>query len=234
MPPGGWYRMHRGWMDDPLFARDAFSRAQAWVWLIESAAYEPHDQWFNGHKIPLDRGEFVTSERTLCDAWKWDRQRIRTFLKHLETDKKLTRQLTSGLTKISICNYDKYQSDQPTGKPTDQPTTNPRLTQDKPTTEEGKEREEGKEIKNPTTDARYAFFGRVIKLVPNDLEQWRRVYHSIPDLEAELTALDAWLVGQNEKKRAGWFHTVSGALNRRHQENLASRQADEKTPVIGI
>ena len=72
----------------------------------------------------------------------------------------------------------------------------------------------------------YAFQGAVIRLTGKDLDQWAQTYHAIPDLRAELTSLDAWLTGQPPDKRNRLFHTVSGCLNRKHQEATASRAAN--------
>jgi hypothetical protein len=82
-------------------------------------------------------------------------------------------------------------------------------------TERKKERGGGK----PPTS--YAFFGRVIRLKPNDLDRWRRTYHSIADMDAELTTLDAWWETQPAERRKNWFHPTVGMLNRKHQENLS-------------
>lgn len=71
-------------------------------------------------------------------------------------------------------------------------------------------------------DRPYAFKGRIIRLVDTDLARWRKAYHTIPDLDAELMSLDAWLAAQPEEKQAKWFHVCGGALNRKHQETLAS------------
>lgn len=91
--------------------------------------------------------------------------------------------------------------------------------------EEEKEEEKGSARKR-TPAAGYAFSGKVIRLNAEDLATWRRTYHAITDIEAELTSLDAWLTGQPEAKRKAWFHTASGSLNRKHQELLtAARQA---------
>lgn len=81
----------------------------------------------------------------------------------------------------------------------------------------------------------YAFFGKVIRLLPRDLEQWCKTYHAIPDIMAELVSIDAWLVAPTtaDAKRKSWFHTVAGALNRKHQEALRDRDGGSKV-VIGI
>lgn len=86
-------------------------------------------------------------------------------------------------------------------------------------TETEKKEEGGAEA--PTSN--YAFFGRTIRLKPNDLSRWRRTYHSISDMEAELTTLDAWWEEQPAERRKKWFHATAGMLNRKHQENLAAR-----------
>ena len=143
----GWYKMHRGWMDDDLFRGEAFCKRAAWEWLIHEAAFEDHHQWFNGERFFVERGQVMLSERSLADTWKWDRQRVRTFLKQLERDQKITRSATHGVTQLSICKYSRFQWCAPTNKPSEQPTANPELTQLQPTTEEGKEGKEGKEEK---------------------------------------------------------------------------------------
>jgi len=74
--------------------------------------------------------------------------------------------------------------------------------------------------KPPTS---YAFFGQTIKLKPSDLEKWRRTYHTISDIEAELTTLDGWWDSQPADRRKNWFHPTMGMLNRKHQENLSER-----------
>jgi uncharacterized protein YdaU (DUF1376 family) len=74
---------------------------------------------------------------------------------------------------------------------------------------------------------KYAFEGRVIRLTEADFTRWKAAYSAIPDLRAELSSLDDWLSGQPEEKRKRWFHTVSSALSRKHQEWLEKRQQAE-------
>ena len=75
--------------------------------------------------------------------------------------------------------------------------------------------------------ARYAFEGEVIRLNKGHLETWRKRYHAIPDLEAELAGLDSWYVGTDAKKGKGWFHRAQRSLNEKHQERLAAKQAQQ-------
>jgi uncharacterized protein YdaU (DUF1376 family) len=85
---------------------------------------------------------------------------------------------------------------------------------------EKKEEEVGGD-KSPTS---YAFFGQTVRLTPQHLQRWKRTYHSIADLEAELMTLDGWWETQPAERRKNWFHPTMGMLNRKHQENLIARR----------
>jgi len=131
----GWFKVQRGWMNSPDFAKEPFTEREAWLWLIEAAAYDPHVRHVSGHSVSLSRGQLIVSQRTLADVWKWGRQRVRGFIARLELLGSLTQNSTHGLTQITVCNYEKYQGEQPSL----QPSSNPAATQQQPIKEEGKE-----------------------------------------------------------------------------------------------
>lgn len=79
--------------------------------------------------------------------------------------------------------------------------------------------EEGENL--PLPHRALAFSGRTIRLNSRDFAEWERRYSAIPDLRAELGALDDWLRGQGDDKRKNWFHVVSGSLARKHQKAVA-------------
>ena len=108
---GGFYLMHRGWMDGPLFIGEKFTRAQAWEWLIHEASFEPHQikHPTRMEMISVRRGQVPTSYRALKDKWLWSNDRVRAFLDLLESEWMLVRETGHGFLIITICNYDKYQ-----------------------------------------------------------------------------------------------------------------------------
>ncbi len=93
--------------------------------------------------------------------------------------------------------------------------------------EEGKDggKEKGK---------KYFFSAGVVRLSHQDYEQWRKRFHAIPDIDAELTTLATWLEKQPDAKRKDWFATGASWLNRRHQEAVASKPPDKKPIKVGI
>lgn len=119
----GRYWMERGWMDHPAFRGEPYTRAQAWCWLIENAAWKPHRVLVGGKIITLNRGQLSYSIRYLATAWDWRRSRVDRFIKNLvaETmvDTRCSKTGTASGTAqnvITICNYDKYQyREEPSG-----------------------------------------------------------------------------------------------------------------------
>ena len=70
-----------------------------------------------------------------------------------------------------------------------------------------KEQEEGRDA------AAYAFFGKVIKLKPDDFSRWKAHYpHIGEELTGHLESRDAWLATQDEQARRKWFMSTASWL----------------------
>lgn len=105
----GFYLMHRGWMNNPVFSDEKFTERMAWLWMIEKASFEPHKIRYYNEMIEVVRGQIPTSYRKLKEAWKWSNDRVRGFLKILEDEKMIDRKIGTGFLVITICNYNEYQ-----------------------------------------------------------------------------------------------------------------------------
>lgn len=120
----GFYRMKRGWQDHPVFGNEAFSRRDAWEWMIANAAYQAHDVGVIGKRVRVERGQLLYSLRYLARAWQWDDAKVRRFLSRLEKEEMIDAATDAGVTRLTIRNYDDYQApeskaDAPTeGQPT--------------------------------------------------------------------------------------------------------------------
>lgn len=220
----GWYRMKRGWQSHAFFAREPYTEREAWEWLISAAAYKPHSVFVKGRPVSLEIGEIATTQRDLAEEWKWGRQRVRGYVKRLvaaamvELLDSSEENATQSVTHLRVCNYTRFQSEQPKA----QPSSNPGATQQQPTIEEGKEGEEGKEQKAAPA---YAFEGEVMRLTQADFDAWRAKYHAIPDFRAELETLDAYYASDDPEKAKRWWHRAPSALNKSHQYWLTRPKA---------
>jgi hypothetical protein len=95
-----------------------------------------------------------------------------------------------------------------------------------PSPERKKEEEVGAR-KSAAPPGGYAFKGEIICLTKRQLEQWRKAYHTIPDLEAELTTIDAKFSRDPPKH---WFGECSGWLRTRHERLLKAQKANGERP----
>lgn len=132
MTSGGFYLMARGWMDNPaLQTSEPFSRPQAWIWLIEHAAYAETRQDVGGKTVTVFRGQLSTSYRMLGAEWRRPIAWVQRFIRRLQTDTMVDTATDTGRLLITICNYDKYQCAPRAGDtPPDTPAIRERYTGD--------------------------------------------------------------------------------------------------------
>ena len=74
--------------------------------------------------------------------------------------------------------------------------------------------------------SRYKFEGRVVRLNERDYDQWRKIYHAIPDFDAALFTADLQLAGEDGTERPrNWFSVVSSKLQYQHQKYFGQEHA---------
>ena len=210
-----WYRLHRGWQDNAVFRNEAFSRRDAFVWLVENAQYKPAKVYAPKGEVSLDRGQLCHSLRFMAGAWKWDLAKVSRFITSLITAKIIDTATDTGQTVITICNYAKYQDLTAEGE-----TASETAAIQQRDGGDTKKKERKKEKKEET----YAFSGVVIHLTQAHYDAWLRSYSAIPDLMAELQALDDWLAGEPESVKSKWFFRVSGALKNKNREYIEAQK----------
>lgn len=108
----GFYLMHRGWMDNPVFGgsrREPYCRRAAWIWLIEHALYEDTTMMVAGKLVELKRGQLSYSYRYLAAAWGWSVAKVFRYCSAVVSAKMITCSGDTGQAVITICNYDQYQ-----------------------------------------------------------------------------------------------------------------------------
>lgn len=111
MSQQGWVKLHRKMRECWLWSEnEPFDKRSAWVDLLLSANHADNKTLMNNNLTLVKRGSFITSEVKLSERWKWDRGKVRRFLKLLESDNMLKKEATSRLyITITIINYDIYQ-----------------------------------------------------------------------------------------------------------------------------
>lgn len=105
----GVFAVDRGVFDHPVFADEAFSEREAWLYLVSEAAWKPHRRRVGKFICDLQRGQLAASIRFLADRWRWDRSKVHRFLLRLKREGMIETAYETGLNVISICNYNTYQ-----------------------------------------------------------------------------------------------------------------------------
>lgn len=98
----GWIKLDRDWFKATEFADEAYTEREAWLWVMSSAAYEPHTRYVNGHAFKVERGQVMASLRTLANEWGWGVQRVRGFIAKLAEMEKITVSTDRAVTVISL------------------------------------------------------------------------------------------------------------------------------------
>ena len=104
-----------------------YSRAEAWLDLVQLAAWADHHQLVRGQRIFVPRGNLIASERFLARRWGWSsRGKVRRFMASLMNSGRLKTgpETDREPAQITISNYDAYQLPRTSGEPkTDQQRT---------------------------------------------------------------------------------------------------------------
>lgn len=105
----GFYLMHRGWQDNPIFKSEPYTEREAWEWLIAEASFEPHKIRYKSKMISVDRGQVPTSYRNLAAKFKWGNERVKRFISLLKSECMIATETGAGFLVVTISNYEKYQ-----------------------------------------------------------------------------------------------------------------------------
>ena len=110
----GYISLWRTIFDNPLWLEEKFTRAQAWVDMLLLANHKTNFLRLRGIRVEVKRGEIARSKESLADRWQWSRGKVIRFLKELEKHQMIVQQTGQQnsrlLSKISIVNYEKYQT----------------------------------------------------------------------------------------------------------------------------
>jgi len=108
----GWISLHRRIINHWIWINEKYLRA--WLWFLLRANHANGKILFGNELIEIERGQFITSIKNISFATGLTNQNVRTFLRLLENDKMINKQSNNKLTKITILNYDSYNSNQQT------------------------------------------------------------------------------------------------------------------------
>ena len=109
----GWVRLYRKSLDHWLYNESRpHTRREAWEDMLLLANHSDEKVMIEGELIECKRGQSVMSLKSWAKQFKWSIQQIRTFLKLLQNDNMIVTEGMRKTTRVTICNYEIYQSEQ--------------------------------------------------------------------------------------------------------------------------
>ena len=103
----GFIKLHRSFRDWYGIANP--KRVALWVHMIMLANHAPKKWLFKGEPYSVERGQFITSRKSLSSLTGISQAYVEKLLKEFEKEGQI-KQLTSNRNRlVSILNYDKYQ-----------------------------------------------------------------------------------------------------------------------------
>lgn len=112
----GTVAISRALFTSAAFRSEPLSEREAWIWMIMEASWRDRTVRAGDAVVETQRGQFAASVRYMAKAWDWSPARVQRFLKRLQKLKMIGSKTDTGVTVITVCNYDKFQ---PGGKEAD-------------------------------------------------------------------------------------------------------------------
>lgn len=114
----GYIRLYRGTMEHEAFSREPYTQREAWLWLLEHAAWRAGAQPAGRVSVRVLRGQLAAPVRYLSKAWQWPTGNVVRFLEHLERHEMIRSAVdpASRVTVVTVTNYDAYQGDDGDGE----------------------------------------------------------------------------------------------------------------------
>jgi hypothetical protein len=113
-----WIKLHRKSLHNFLYQEDReLTRREAWenMLLLVNSNREPKKIMLGNRIIECGYGQSVRSLKTWANEFKWTVSKVRRFFKLLQDETMIVSESVGISTRITICNYDTYQSE-PTRK----------------------------------------------------------------------------------------------------------------------
>jgi hypothetical protein len=151
----GWIKIHRSITDHWLYTeKRKFSKFEAWNDILLTVNFAPGKIIIKGKIILINRGESVLSLESWGKRWNWDKSSVKRFFDLLKKDNMIELKNEMVTTRLTICKYEDYQSNENASETQTKQKRNAGETQVKPI----KEEEEQKEEKELSFDERVSKF----------------------------------------------------------------------------
>lgn len=106
----GWISIHRQLQDHWLYKENrTFSKLEAWIDILLTVNHTDAQVVIKNTVYEVKRGESIHSLDTWGNRWKWNKSKVRRFLRLLQKQTMIELKDEQKTTRLTVCNYDSYQ-----------------------------------------------------------------------------------------------------------------------------
>ena len=149
----GWISLHRRFKNHWLWSeKRVFSKAEAWIDLLLNVNHANNKIIIKNKLFDIKRGQSIMSLESWSKRWNWNKSKVRRFLKVLQVDEMILLKNETKTTRITICNYDSYQTLRYASETQVKRKRNASETQVTPNNNDNKENKENNNIESRKTE----------------------------------------------------------------------------------
>ena len=110
MTKPGWLKLYNQTLESDFWGDpESFSLRDAFIHVLLAANWRQGVSRRKGHKVIINRGQWLTSIRKLMETFHWSKNRVYRWLKAMKDYGMLESENLSFGTLLTVVNYDKYQ-----------------------------------------------------------------------------------------------------------------------------
>jgi len=107
----GWISVHRQFKDHWLWKeKRIFSKAEAWIDILMSVNHSEQKVIIKNVVYTVNRDESIMSLDSWSKRWNWNKSKVRRFLEVLQSELMIVTKNETQTTRLTVCNYDSYQT----------------------------------------------------------------------------------------------------------------------------
>lgn len=227
MGRGDYLKFYRSMLSHPLWLAEPFTKGQAFWDLVARANHADAELLYGNTIVSVKRGQLFTSEVKLAERWQWSRNKVRRYLKLLESMKMSTASSTGNGTLITIENYSVYQGDEPAGGTAPETARGQGVKQreDREGTGNGTQTRRNKKDQEETKKKQKKIYGeyRNVKLSAEDMERLMKEFPA--DYQERIERLSEYMASSGRSYKN---HLATIRVWARKEGNHEGKQADSK------
>ena len=107
----GWISLHRQFYEHWLWKeKRIFSKAEAWLDILMAVNHSEQKVIIKNVVYVVKRGESIMSLDSWSKRWNWNKSKVRRFFAVLQGELMVVTKNETQTTRLTVCNYDSYQT----------------------------------------------------------------------------------------------------------------------------